>query len=368
MKVPLLDLKPQYAQIKDQVLPEIMDTIENQAFILGPKVTKLEEKMAAYIGTNHTIGCSSGTDALILALMAADVGCGDEVITTPYTFFATAGAIHRVGAKAVFVDIEPDSYLMNVKLIEAAITPKTKAIMPVHLFGQCVDMDPLMEIAKKHNLKVIEDAAQAIGSGYKGKNAGQIGDIGCFSFFPSKNLGCFGDGGLVSTDSKELYDRIIGLRVHGGIVQYHHQEVGLNARLDALQAAVVMVKLPYLAGWTEGRRKNAALYNELFKDNEKVVRPVELPERFHIYNQYVIRVENRDALKNYLTEKEIGCSIYYPLSLHQQKCFAHLNYKAGDFIESEKAANSTLALPIYPELTEEQIKFVAQTVNEFTRR
>ncbi len=368
MKVPLLDLKPQYAQIKDQVIPEIMDIIENQAFILGPKVSKLEAKMAEYIGTSYTIGCSSGTDALLLALMAIDVGSGDEVITTPYTFFATAGSIHRVGARPVFVDIDPASYLIDVKKIEAAITPKTKAIMPVHLFGQCVDMGPLMEVARKHNLKVIEDAAQAIGARYKGKNAGQLGDIGCFSFFPSKNLGCFGDGGLISTNRKELYDRIMGLRVHGGIVQYHHQEVGLNARIDALQAAVVAVKLPHLAGWTEGRRRNAALYNELFKNNPKVVRPVELADRYHIFNQYVIRVDKRDELKNYLTEKEIGCSIYYPLSMHQQKCFAYLNYKPGDFIESEKAANSTIALPIYPELSKEQIEFVAQTVNEFTSR
>ncbi|GAB4272297.1 MAG: DegT/DnrJ/EryC1/StrS family aminotransferase [Candidatus Rifleibacteriota bacterium] len=366
MKVPLLDLKPQYAQFKDQVIPEIMEIIESQSFILGPKVTRLEAQMAEYIGTNHTVGCSSGTDALLLALMALDIGRDDEVITTPYTFFATAGSIHRVGAKPVFVDIEPASFLMDVRQIESKITPKTKAIMPVHLFGQCVDMDPLLDIAKKHNLKVIEDAAQAIGAKYKGKSAGSMGDIGCFSFFPSKNLGCFGDGGLVSTNSKELYDRIIGLRVHGGIVQYHHQEVGLNARLDAIQAAVVSVKLPYLAGWTEGRRKNAKLYNSLFKDNPKVVTPTELPERYHIFNQYVIRVENRDELKAHLGEKEIGCSIYYPLSLHQQKCFSYLNYKKGDFAESEKAADSTLALPIFPELTEEQIKFVAQTINEFT--
>jgi dTDP-4-amino-4,6-dideoxygalactose transaminase len=367
MKVPLLDLKPQYAQIKDKVLPEIMDTIENQAFILGPKVAKLETQMAEYIGTDYAIGCSSGTDALILALMALDIGNGDEVITTPYTFFATASSIHRVGAKPVFVDIEPDTYLMDVNKIEAAITDKTKAIMPVHLFGQCVDMDPLMEIARKHNLKVIEDACQSIGSTYKGKGAGSIGDIGCFSFFPSKNLGGFGDGGLVSTSNKEVYDRIIGLRVHGGIVQYHHQEVGLNARLDALQAAVIMVKLPYLKGWTEGRRKNADLYNELFKDNTNIVTPVEKSERYHIYNQYVLRVENRDELKNHLSANEIGCSVYYPLSLHQQKCFSYLGYNKGDFPESEKAALSTIALPIFPELTEEQIRFVAKTVNDFSK-
>ncbi|MGM0599584.1 MAG: DegT/DnrJ/EryC1/StrS family aminotransferase [Candidatus Rifleibacteriota bacterium] len=368
MKVPLLDLKPQYAQIKDKVLPEIMDVIENQAFILGPKVAKLEEEMAEYIGSNYAIGCSSGTDALILALMALDIGCGDEVITTPYTFFATASSIHRVGAKPVFVDIDSETYLMNIDQIEKAITDKTKAIMPVHLFGQMVDMDPVMEIAKKHNLKVIEDAAQAIGSKYKGKNAGSIGDCGCFSFFPSKNLGGFGDGGLVSTSNKEVYERIKGLRVHGGVVQYQHQEVGLNARLDALQAVVISVKLSHLAGWTEGRRKNAELYNQLFKDNEAIVTPVELPDRYHIYNQYVLRVKNRDQLKQHLADNDIGCSIYYPLPLHQQKCFTELNFKKGDFPESEKAADSTIALPIFPELTEEQIRFVAKTVNDFSKK
>lgn len=365
MKVPLLDLKPQYAQIKDQVIPDLMDTIENQAFILGPKVARLEAQMAEYIGAKHTVGCSSGTDALILALMALDVGQGDEVITTPYTFFATAGAIHRVGAKPVFVDIDPQTYLMRVDQIEAAITENSKAIMPVHLFGQCVDMDPILEIAKKHNLKVIEDAAQAIGAKYKGKSAGSMGDIGCFSFFPSKNLGGFGDGGLVSTNSQELCERLTGLRVHGGIVQYHHQEVGLNARLDALQALVISAKLPHLASWTEGRRKNASLYNQLFKDNQNITTPVELENRYHIYNQYVLRVPKRDELKAYLGENEIGCSVYYPLSLHQQNCFSHLGYKQGDFPESEKAAASTIALPIFPELSEEQIKFVAEKVNSF---
>lgn len=366
MKVPLLDLKPQYAQIKDKVLPEILDIIENQAFILGPRVEKLENEISQYIGTKHALGCSSGTDALILALMSLDIGQGDEIITTPYTFFATAGSIARVGAIARFVDIEPDTYLMRVDQIEKAITPKTKAIMPVHLFGQCVDMKPMMEIAKKHNLKVIEDACQAIGSKYDGIQAGAFGDVGCFSFFPSKNLGCFGDGGLCSTNSSELQERLKGLRVHGGQVQYQHLEVGMNARIDALQAAVISVKLPHLARWTEGRRHNASLYNKLFADNSKVVTPVEKAGRYHIYNQYVIRVENRDALKAHLAEKNIGCSVYYPLSLHQQKCFASLGYKQGDFPESELAANTTLALPIYPELSEEQIRYVAETVNAFT--
>jgi len=368
MKVPLLDLKPQYAQIKDKVIPEIMEIIENQGFILGPKVDRLEKEMADYIGTKHTLGCSSGTDALLLALMALDIGRGDEVITTPYTFFATAGSIARVGAVARFVDIDPATFLMRVDQIEKVITPKTKAIMPVHLFGQCVDMEPLLAIAKKHNLRVIEDAAQAIGSKYKGKDAGTYGDIGCFSFFPSKNLGCFGDGGLVSTNDSQLHERLKGLRVHGGQVQYHHQEVGLNARIDALQAAVVSVKLPHLAAWTEGRRRNAALYNELFKNNSEVVTPIEKSDCFHIYNQYVIRVKNRDALKAHLGEKEIGCSVYYPLSLHQQKCFASLGYKKGDFPESEKAADTTLALPVYPELSREQIEFVAATINAFTKK
>lgn len=368
MKVPLLDLKPQYAQFKDKVLPEIIEIIESQGFILGPKVEKLEREMAEYIGARHTLGCSSGTDALLLALMALDISEGDEVITTPYTFFATAGSIARVGATARFVDIDPATFLMRVDLIEQAITPKTRAIMPVHLFGQCVDMGPLMSIAKKYNLVVIEDACQAIGAKYKGTDAGAIGDTGCFSFFPSKNLGCFGDAGLVSTNRTALHERLKGLRVHGGQVQYQHLEVGLNARIDALQAAVVSVKLPYLAGWTEGRRKNAALYNELFKNNPEVVIPVEKADCYHIYNQYVIRVNNRDALKAHLTEKEIGCSIYYPLSLHQQKCFANLGYRKGDFPESEKATEVSLALPIYPELSQEQIHFVAKTINEFTHK
>ena len=368
MKVPLLDLKPQYAQIKDKVVPEVMAIMESQGFILGPKVEKLEKEMAEYMSIKHSLGCSSGTDALLLALMALDIKDGDEVITTPYTFFATAGSIARTGAIAKFVDIDPDTFLMNVNQIEEKITPKTKAIIPVHLFGQCVNMDAVMSIAKKHNLAVIEDAAQAIGAEFKGKMAGTFGNAGCFSFFPSKNLGCFGDGGLVTTNDSKLFERLKGLRVHGGQVQYQHQEIGINGRLDALQAAVVSVKLPYLKGWTEGRRKNAALYNELFKDNKKVITPIAKDDCYHIYNQYVIRVDcNRDALKAHLAEKEIGCSVYYPLSLHQQPCFKYLGYKAGDFPESEKAAAQTIALPIYPDLTKEQIEFVAETINNYLK-
>lgn len=365
MNVPLLDLKQQYKQIESEVIPRIMKIIEDQAFILGPTVERLEKEAAEYMNTTFSLGCSSGTDALLLALMGLDVKQGDEVITTPYTFFATAGSIARVGAKPVFVDIESDSYLMDVSKIEAAITPKTKAIMPVHLFGQCVEMDEINEIAQKHGLKVIEDAAQAIGSTYKGRMAGSMSDAGCFSFFPSKNLGCFGDGGLVTTNDEKLHKRLHGLRVHGGQIQYHHQEIGMNARLDALQAAVVSVKLPYLKSWTEGRRRNAQTYNKLFEKNNKVITPVEKSDRYHIYNQYVIKVEQRDRLKEYLADKNIGCSIYYPISLHQQKCFEYLGYLEGNFPVSEDAAKSTIALPIFPELTEEQIQYVAKAINDF---
>lgn len=365
MQVPLLDLKPQYQQIKDELLPKLMEVIENQAFILGPNVEKVEKELAAYIGTKFAVGCSSGTDALLLALMALDIKEGDEVITTPYTFFATAGSIARTGAKPVFVDIEPDTFLMDVKKIEAKISLKTKAIMPVHLFGQCVDMKPLMELAKKYNLKVIEDSAQAIGAEYNGQKAGTMGDMGCFSFFPSKNLGCFGDGGLVTTNDEALYERLKGLRVHGGQKQYQHLEIGLNARLDALQAVVISTKLPYLDSWTEGRRKNAEFYNHQFKNNDKIVTPTAKSDCKHIYNQYVIRCLNRDALKTYLTEKGIGSAIYYPLSLHQQKCFENLGYHEGSFPNSEKAAKETLALPIFPDLTPEQLQYVADTINAF---
>ena len=365
MQVPLLDLKPQYQQIKEELLPKIMEVTENQAFILGPNVEKAEKELANYIGTKFAVGCSSGTDALLLALMASDIKEGDEVITTPYTFFATAGSIARTGAKPVFVDIEPDTFLINVSKIEARISLKTKAIMPVHLFGQCVDMNPLMELAKKYNLKVIEDAAQAIGAKYQDKKAGTIGDIGCFSFFPSKNLGCFGDGGLVTTNDEKIYERLKALRVHGGQKQYQHLEIGLNARLDALQAVVISTKLPYLDSWTEKRRKNAEFYNEQFKNNPNIITPTAKSDCYHIYNQYVIRTPKRDDLKAYLTEKGIGNAIYYPLSLHQQKCFEYLGYHQGSFPESEKATKESLAIPIYPDLTVEQKNYIIETINNY---
>ena len=367
MQVPLLDLKPQYQQIKEELLPKIMDVIENQAFILGPNVEKVEKELASFIGTKFAVSCSSGTDALLLALMALDIKEGDEVITTPYTFFATAGSIARVGAKPVFVDIEPDTFLIDVNKIEAKISLKTKAIVPVHLFGQCVDMTPLMELAKKYNLKVIEDAAQAIGAKYKDRKAGTIGDIGCFSFFPSKNLGCFGDGGLVTTNDEKLYERLKSLRVHGGQKQYQHLEIGLNARLDALQAVVISTKLPYLDSWTEKRRKNAEFYNQQFRNNTNIITPTAKSDRYHIYNQYVIRTQRRDELKAYLNEKGIGNAIYYPLSLHQQKCFEYLGYHQGSFPESERAAKEALALPVFPDLTKDQINKVVIDINNFNK-
>jgi len=366
MKVPLLDLKPQYAQIKDRLFPSIMEVIESQAFILGPKVEKMEAELASYIGVKHSIGVSSGTDAILISLMALGIGPGDEVITTPYTFFATAGCVARVGAKAVFVDIDSETFNIDPAKLEAAITPKTMAILPVHLFGQCAEMNPILKIAEKHRLAVIEDACQAIGSKYGERQAGSMGTVGCFSFFPSKNLGCFGDGGLITTNDDDLARKIKSLRVHGSEKQYFHSRVGINGRLDALQAAVISAKLPFLDSWTEGRRKNATQYDKFFASNSAVSVPVRRENCFHIFNQYVITVEKRDELKKYLTEKEIGCAIYYPIPLHLQECFRHWGYKPGDFPVSEKAAQTTLALPIYSELPLESLAFVAETVNEFT--
>lgn len=367
MNVPLLDLKPQYPQYKDRLLPELMEVIEGQGFILGPKVEKMEKELADYIGVKHALGVSSGTDALLLALMGLGIGPGDEVITTPYTFFATAGSIHRVGARPVFVDIEADTYNLDAGKIEKAISKRTKAILPVHLYGQCCDMDAIRAVARRHNLRIIEDACQSIGSKFGEMQAGAMGDVGAFSFFPSKNLGCFGDGGLVTTNDEALFKRMKALRVHGGERQYFHAEVGMNGRLDAIQAVVISAKLPLLAGWTEGRRRNADRYDHFFQDNPKVVRPVRRGGRFHIFNQYVIAVDRRDELKQHLTEKHIGCAIYYPLPLHLQKCFGYLKHREGDFPVSEQAAKRTLALPIFPEIPAGGLEYVAQTINAFTR-
>ena len=364
MQVPLLDLKAQYATIKDEIKAAIDEVLESQYFILGPKVQQFEEEIAKYCNVQHAVGVASGSDALLLALMAIDVGYGDEVITTPYTFFATAGAISRLGAKPVFVDIDPKTYNINPELIYEKITDKTKAIIPVHLYGQCADMDPILEIGKKYNLCIIEDAAQAIGAEYKGKKAGSMGDMGCLSFFPSKNLGGYGDGGMVITNNAELAEKIRVLRVHGAKPKYYHSLIGLNSRLDALQAAVLSVKLKYLDGWSKARIKNAENYNQLLKDTN-VITPYTEPYNYHIYNQYIIRVGKRNELQTFLKERNIGTEIYYPVSLHLQRCYADLGLKEGDFPESEKAAQKTLALPIYSELTKEQQTVVIAAIREF---
>jgi dTDP-4-amino-4,6-dideoxygalactose transaminase len=366
IKVPLLDLKAQYKTIREEIRAVVDKVLESQYFINGGEVRELEAAVAAYSGCKKGVGVSSGTDALLCGLMALNIGPGDEVITSPYTFFATAGSIWRTGAKPVFVDIEYDTFNIDPAKIDAAITPKTKAIIPVHLYGQCAEMDPILAIAKKHNLFVIEDAAQSIGSVYRGRKACTMGTIGCLSFFPSKNLGGLGDGGMIMTNDEALADRIAMFRMHGSKVKYYHQFVGGNFRLDTLQAAGLLVKLKYLDQWSAKRRQNAKLYDELLAGCSKVVMPKVRPYNVSIYNQYIIRVgEKRDALKDFLIQNGIGCEIYYPVSLHMQECFASLGYKKGDFPESEKAAAETLALPIYPELTDEQIRYVAEKIKSF---
>lgn len=364
MNVPLLDLKAQYASIKPEVDRAIAEVMESQHFILGPKVEECEKAIAAYSNCAFGIGVSSGSDALLACLMAEEIGPGDEVITTPYTFFATVGAISRLGATPVFVDIDPATYNINSSHIEAKVTKKTRAIVPVHLYGQTADLDPIMQVAEKHGLVVIEDAAQAIGAEYKGRRAGSIGHYGCFSFFPSKNLGCAGDGGMIVTNDAKRAEKLKVLRAHGSKPKYYHKVVGGNFRLDALHAAVVTAKLSHLDGWTAGRQRNAKLYDELFSGFNKVERPAVVESR-HIFNQYVIRVAERDKLQAFLKEKGVGTEVYYPVPMHIQECFAYLGCKEGDFPESERAAKHTLALPIYPELSKEQIKYVAECVKEF---
>ncbi len=367
MQVPLLDLKAQNRTIKSETENAIARVVESQYFIMGHEVENLEKSIENFCsGRIKALGVSSGTDAIVLALMALGIGVGDEVITTPYTFFATAGSVARLGAKPVFVDVCPDTLNINPELIEKAITPRTKVIIPVHLFGQMADMDPIMDIARKYNLMVIEDAAQAIGAKYNGRMACTIGDIGILSFFPSKNLGGFGDGGMVLTKDDALYEKMKLLRVHGAGSQYVHKYVGGNFRLDALQAAVLSVKLPYLNGWTDKRRNNAEYYNRRFYGTG-IEALVVRSENFSVYNQFVVNVCNRDNLVDYLKKREIGCAVYYPLPLHLQECFSSLGYREGDLPCSEKASKRTLALPIYPELTDEQLDFVATTVLEFYR-
>jgi dTDP-4-amino-4,6-dideoxygalactose transaminase len=367
--VPLLDLKAQYGSIEDEIRAAMERVLASQHFILGPEVEALEHEVAAYSQCACGIGVSSGTDALLAALMAIDLQPGDEVITTPYTFFATAGSISRLGGRPVFVDIDPLTYNIAPDLLEDAITSRTKAIIPVHLFGQMADMSPIMEIAKRHNLYVIEDAAQAIGAEYHGKRAGSIGEMGCFSFFPSKNLGAFGDAGMVVTNDATLADKLKLIRGHGAVPKYYHRLVGGNFRLDALQAAVLRVKLKYLDQWTAARQRNATIYRRLFEDaalvDTDISLPVDVSQGRHIYNQFVIRTRQRDELQAHLSVRQIGSEIYYPLPLHLQACFAALGYREGDFPSSEAAANETLALPIYPELTEEMQIAVATAVAGF---
>lgn len=365
MNVPLLDLKSQYATLKNDMLPALEAVLDSQYFIGGPVVQELEEKVAEYSGTKAAVGVSSGTDALLASLMSLNLGPGDEVITTPYTFFATVGSIWRTSAKPVFVDIEPDTYNIDTTKIAAAITEKTRAIMPVHLYGQVADMDPILALAKEHDLYVVEDAAQAIGSTQNGKKAGSFGTTGCFSFFPSKNLGGLGDGGMVVTQDETLAERLRECRNHGSHPKYYHKWVGANFRLDAIQAAGLLVKLNHLEEWHAARRANAAKYNELFADVPDVVTPVVREYNQTIYNQYVIRVPNRNACREYLKKNNIGCEIYYPVAMHVQECFASLGHKPEDFPVAEQASHETLALPVYPELTDEQIQYVAQTVKEF---
>jgi dTDP-4-amino-4,6-dideoxygalactose transaminase len=365
--IPLLDLRAQYAAIRSEIREAIERVVESQHFILGPEVEALEQEIAAFCGVRFAVGVSSGTDALLAVLMAVETGPGDEVITSPYSFFATAGVIARLGARPVFVDIDPRTFNIDSTKIGEKITSRTKAIIPVHLFGQCADMDPIMRIAKSERIHIIEDAAQAIGArDEKGKQAGTIGHLGCFSFFPSKNLGAFGDGGMVVTDDEQLADTLKTLRVHGAKPKYHHPIVGGNFRLDALQAAVLRVKLKYLTTWTQSRRTNAERYRSLFEEMG-LLKCTSLPQDSpgHIYNQFVARFPDRDRLQRFLRENGIETEIYYPVPLHLQDCFRHLGYHKEDFRPAEAAAQESLALPIYPELTGEQQKYIVEKIRKF---
>jgi dTDP-4-amino-4,6-dideoxygalactose transaminase len=371
--VPLVDVQRQFAELEEELLAAVQRVCKSGRFVLGPDCQQLEEAIAGYCHAKHAIACASGSDALLLALMAHDVGPGDEVVMPSYTFFATAAAAARLGAKPVFTDIEPHHFNLAPELVEAAITPKTKAILPVHLYGQCADMAPLAAVAERHSLPIIEDAAQAIGAEYFGKRAGAIGNVGCFSFYPTKNLGGFGDGGMLTTNSDPLAARLKLLRVHGMEPRYYHQQLGINSRLDSIQAAVLNVKLKHLDRWTGRRQDLAARYHELFGGcglDDVIRRPWAAANCRHVWNQYVIRVLDgrRDALRQHLAERKIGTEIYYPVPLHAQQCFAYLGYKAGSLPETERAARETLALPIFPELTPaEQFSVVREVAAFFGR-
>ena len=365
MNVPLLDLQSQYASLRDELRGAVGRVMDSQRFVLGDEVRKLEASIAQYTQSKHAIACASGSDALLLALMALDVGAGDEVITTPFTFFATAASITRLGARPAFVDIDPATYNLDVSQI--AITPRTKAIMPVHLYGQCADMDVLL--AKSENVPIVEDAAQAIGATNRGRQAGSMGAIGCFSFYPTKNLGGAGDGGMLTTNDDNLAQRLKRLRTHGGANEYEHSEVGINSRLDELQAAVLNVKMPHLDKWSDERARKAGIYTELLNSARlscEVIAPRVTPESRHIFHQYVIRIpKHRDAMMEHLKTHGVGTKVYYPIPLHRQECFAYLGYREGEFPESERAARETLALPVYPELTDAQQAYVVETIASF---
>jgi dTDP-4-amino-4,6-dideoxygalactose transaminase len=369
MKVPLLDLSEQNRLLRPEIEAALGRVLDTNAFILGGEVAELEKELAAYCGTKYAIGCASGSDALLLAMMAFDIGPDDEVITTPYSFFATVSAITRLGAKPVFVDIDPQTYNFDVSQVEAKITDRTKAIQPVHLYGQCADMSALRVISEKHGIPVVEDAAQAIGAAENGRRAGAMSAIGCFSFYPSKNLGGMGDGGFMTTDDDDLAEKLKALRVHGSKEKYYHKWVGLNSRLDGFQGAVLRAKLPHLDTWSDKRKANSDRYRELFTNaglTEEIVLPHEREDCRHIYNQFVIRVPNRrDELREFLNMNEIGTDIYYPVPLHLQECFAFVGYRAGDLPEAERAARETLALPIYPELRPEQQEYVVEHIMEY---
>ena len=368
MNIPLLDLQAQYASLRAPLLSAIERVMNSQQLILGAEVAGLEEEIAAYSQARHAIGCASGADALLLALQSIGVGPGDEVITTPYSFFATAAAVTRLGGRPVFVDIDPATYNMQESDAADAITDRTRALLPVHLYGQCAEMSVLQQLARQSAIPIIEDAAQAIGAEDHERRAGSMGTIGCFSFYPSKNLGGAGDGGMLVTNDDEHAARLRMLRVHGEERKYHHRLVGMNSRLDAIQAAVLRVKLPHLEEWTEARIRNAARYDQLFTDAglaEEIRLPSVREGTRHIFNQYVIRVARRDALRDHLKQRGVGSEVYYPVPLHLQECFGYLGYRQGQFPEAERAANETLALPIYPELTLAQQTYVVETIREF---